>query len=413
LDFQLYKRALPGICKKMQPSWAWCGIVACCCLISPARGETQDVAPLLAKLREVGPEGKGHRAASDAWSKLARSDAQQLPTILAGMDGAELLAANWIRAAVDAIAERQLATGGKLPTAELERFVKDTRHNPRARRLAFEWISRVDTTAPDRLIPQMLDDPSVELRRDAVARLLDEAAKLKADEKPEAKEKTAAVYERALIAARDDDQIKLASEELKKAGRSFDLPRHFGFLMQWKLIGPFDNKEKKGFAVAHPPEEKVDLEATYPGSQGEVKWTDLSTSDDYGVVDLNKGLGKLKGSLIYAAATFQSSSRKPVEIRVGTPNAYKLWLNGKLIGQANVYHANVKVDQYISRAEMQSGRNVLLVKLCQNEQTEDWAADWKFQLRVCDATGTAILSEDRPSTAASASTAGGAAAKTE
>jgi hypothetical protein len=38
---------------------------------------------------------------------------------------------------------------------------------------------------------------------------------------------------------------------------------------------------------------------------------------------------------------------------------------------------------------------VILVKCLQNEQTEDWAQNWDFQLRVCDATGTAVLSMDR------------------
>jgi hypothetical protein len=33
--------------------------------------------------------------------------------------------------------------------------------------------------------------------------------------------------------------------------------------------------------------------------------------------------------------------------------------------------------------------------IAQNEQTEAWAQDWKFQLRVCDDIGTAILSADR------------------
>jgi hypothetical protein len=36
------------------------------------------------------------------------------------------------------------------------------------------------------------------------------------------------------------------------------------------------------------------------------------------------------------------------------------------------------------------------VKLCQNEQKEKWTVEWEFQLRVCDSTGTAILSTDRP-----------------
>ena len=130
---------------------------------------------LLAKLRAVGPNGVGHREATAAWSELARADADKLPEILAGLDGAGPLAANWIRTAVDAIAERQLQQGRTLPAAELEKFVLDKQRDPRARRLAYEWLVRVDASAKDRLIPGMLDDPSWEMRRDAVARLIDQA----------------------------------------------------------------------------------------------------------------------------------------------------------------------------------------------------------------------------------------------
>jgi hypothetical protein len=34
-----------------------------------------------------------------------------------------------------------------------------------------------------------------------------------------------------------------------------------------------------------------------------------------------------------------------------------------------------------------------VVKVCQNEQTEPWAQNWAFQLRLCDATGKAIASK--------------------
>ena len=43
------------------------------------------------------------------------------------------------------------------------------------------------------------------------------------------------------------------------------------------------------------------------------------------------------------------------------------------------------------------GTNVILLKICQNEQTESWAQDWEFQLRVCDGLGTAVLATNRPS----------------
>ena len=147
------------------------------CLVPPgmAAAASPDLAPFVQALRNVQPEGKGHLAATSAWAELTeQAGVGDLPAILAGMDGAGPLAANWLRAAVDAIAERHLHANGTLPTQGLERFLAQEKHNPRARRLAFEWIARVDPAAPDRLIPGMLDDPSLELRRDAVATMADD-----------------------------------------------------------------------------------------------------------------------------------------------------------------------------------------------------------------------------------------------
>src|SRR5262245_11850510 len=127
--------------------------------------------PHLKAILAVGDKGRGNAEAAKAWNELVKADAAAIPGLLAALDGASPLAANWIRGAIDAIAERELP-GGKLPTAALEKFALDTSHAPRARRLAFEWLARADKTAPDRLIPGMLQDPSVEFRRDAVARLL-------------------------------------------------------------------------------------------------------------------------------------------------------------------------------------------------------------------------------------------------
>jgi hypothetical protein len=52
------------------------------------------------------------------------------------------------------------------------------------------------------------------------------------------------------------------------------------------------------------------------------------------------------------------------------------------------------MDQFIVRGELKPGKNVILLKVCQNEQKEDWAQVWQFQLRVCDSIGKAILPAD-------------------
>ena len=354
--------------------------------------ERASVETLLDKLQAVGPQGQGHKDAVAASRELAKADAASLPQILAGLDGAEPLAANWIRAAFETIAEREWKRGGRLPAKEFESFLDDRRHHPRARRLAYEWLSKVDSTAPDRWVPRFADDPSLELRRDGVARLIEIADQSAADDFQ--KEKALAQYQLALDAARDLDQIQSIAATMEKLGRSVDLMRQFGFVANWKLIGPFDNVAGRGFNTVYPPEQSVNLTAGYPGKEAEVHWIDGAAHDRFGHVDLNKCLGKHMGATGYAFAEFYSPIDRDVDIRIGTDAAHKIWVNGQLASSSQVYHTGDTIDQYTAKSRLKAGKNTILVKVCQNEQTEDWAQDWKFQLRVCDALGAAILSAE-------------------
>lgn len=340
----------------------------------------------------IGSGGNGNAAAKQAWEALSKASADALPRYLFAIDGKNPLADNYLRSLVDAVAERALERHEKLPIRDLERFLQDQRRNPRARRLAYELIVRADPKSAEQLIPTMLDDPSLELRRDAVARVLESADKQLAKGN---KEPAASLFEKALRSARDEDQVKLASEKLKELGRTVDLQRHFGFIAAWKLIGPFDNSGEKGYAVAYPPEEKLDFAAEYTGKAGAVKWIDHVTTDDYGNVDLNTAIGKHMGAVGYAAAEFHCDQPRAIDLRIGTDCANKIWLNGRLVHQAEIYKALTKLDQYIAKSELKAGRNLILLKICQNEQTEDWAQDWKFQFRICDEAGAPVLSEDR------------------
>jgi len=368
-----------------------------------ADGEAPDLAQHLAALRAVGAEGRGNADASRAWRQVSRAGATALPSILAAMDGAGPVSANWLRAAVEAIAERTILAGGTLPAEELERFVLDTRHNPRARRLAYEWLARVDAKAPDRIIPVLGDDPSVELRRDAVERALVEAVTLfDAGRKPEA----GASYRRALTLARDADQIGSIAAKLKELGEQVDLPRHFGFVTSWRLIGPFDNTGAKAFGVAYPPEKELELQAEYEGKGCKARWKDFVSKDDYGVVDLNLALGKQPGVVAYALAEFSSDRARKIEIRLGCVTAWKLWVNGEYLFGHEEYHHGMELDQFRVEAELRQGRNTILLKVCQNEQTEDWAQEWRFQLRVCDGAGTAVLPSATSTTPAAPAVSG-------
>ncbi|MFN0018128.1 MAG: hypothetical protein ACKVP0_07715 [Pirellulaceae bacterium] len=347
-----------------------------------------DLAKNLAKVRAVGVKGEGHREAGVAAKALANANAADLPAILAAMDGSNVLAENWLRGIAEAVAQK--GASGKLPVAELEKFLAQTKHSPRARRLAYEIIAGVDDTAQARLIPTLLSDPSLELRRDAVALALADAAKA------EGKDAAKAAYRKAFSASRDHDQIKLAAEKLKELGDTVDLATHYGFLTTWQIIGPFDNTGDKGWNIVYPPEEKVDLAASYPGLKGEISWKETTSQDDFGLVDLTKVLDKHKGAIAYASTEFISEKDQEVDLRLGCINANKVWLNGEEITANHVYHAGQQIDQYLAKGKMKKGKNAILLKICQNEQTEMWAQNWQFQFRICDTIGTAILSQDRP-----------------
>jgi hypothetical protein len=117
------------------------------------------------------------------------------------------------------------------------------------------------------------------------------------------------------------------------------------------------------------------------------------------MVDVNKAYpGMLKEVTAYAYTVYEAGEACDVELRLGCKNAWKIWLNGKLVFERDEYHRGTRIDHYQLKARLREGPNTLLVKLGQNEQTQPWTKEWQFQLRVCDATGTALLAANRPAT---------------
>ncbi len=353
------------------------------------------IAEALAIIKAVGREGRGNVEAGRAWKQVSAADSARLPEIFRSMDDAGPLAFNWLRTGVDVIVDREIAAGGALPLTDLGEFLMEVQHRPDARALAYEIIARVDLPTAEALLPGLLHDPSVDLRRGAVQRLIDEAAKTREEGNQDG---AALLFRQALGAARDLDQIQEAAKQIRELGRPVDLPRHFGFLMHWNVIGSFDNTGREGFDAVYPPEKEIDFEATYPGKEKEAGWSEYVTSDEYGMVDINEPYGMLKEVVAYAYTEFNSETSRPAELRLGCKNAWKVWVNGEFVFGRDEYHRGMRIDQYRLPVQLDEGKNTILVKLCQDHQTQDWTVEWQFQLRVCDATGTAILAPDRPPT---------------
>jgi hypothetical protein len=367
-------------------------VAACAAAAGPVSAPAADLNKASETIRRVGPDSDGSAAAAGAWKELTRADVNQVPQLLTAMDGANALARNWLRAALDPILDRARGENRPFPLAELEKLVRDARHDPQARRLAYELVLEKDKSAAERLLPGMLNDPSQDLRRDAIAHLLDRAERLQsADKKSEA----LPLFEKAFAAARDREQVDKIAKRLRALGQQVDLPAHWGLVMDWKLIGPFPNKDQKGVDTVYPPEKEINLQGEYEGKAGTVHWQDYTTKNEAGVVDLILVLGKHTEVVCYALTEFTSPQERDVEVRLGCVTTFKLWVNGELVLARYDAYTGSRMDSYKVPIHLKRGKNTFLLKSCRDEPPPQ-VPDWKYMLRVCDETGGAILSATRP-----------------
>lgn len=345
--------------------------------------ETIDIAASAAAIKRVERFGVGNIEASKAVQSLSDLPASRLPELLSSMAGSSPLAANYFRAAAEASAE---SDPNAVPVNELTAFLLDRSNDPYARSLAFDLVTDRMPERRSELIATFNDDPCLELRFMAIEQAMTAIKAMVAEDR---KEEATAAYTTLLEDARNADQIAAIAGELEQLGSPVDLTKHFGFLTSWRLIGPFDNRDRIGFDAVYAPEDTVDFAGAYAGKEGEVKWIEHTTTEANGTVNLNSAIGKHMGAVAYAYTTVVAPEAMSVYVRFGSPNGNMVWVNGELVLSNHVYHAGFAIDQYSGKVDLVKGENHILVKVCQNEQTDAWAQDWIFQLRLSDETGKA------------------------
>ncbi|MFN3149777.1 hypothetical protein [Bremerella sp.] len=365
------------------------GIVLMLSASSLVAGEATELSE---KINAISSDAVGYPAAVEAVAALSNMNADAIPEVLAAMKQDRPVAANWLRGAVEAIADKARQEGNPIANGTLIAFIETNSHSPKSRSVAFNLLKQQDDAAAQKLIPSFENDASLELRLLAVDKLVEVA---KAQLKSEQKEDAIATYQQALTATRNANQAKVIADALKELDVEVDTTEHFGFLKNWHVIAAFDFGKGEGFDVAYPPEEEIDLEASYPSKfvddiPAPAKWKPLQLGKGEKRVDFNKAFAPVKEVVGYAVTTFDSDQPQEVELRWGSPNATKVWVNGELVASDKVYHAGDKFDQYTAKAKLNAGENTILVKLVQNEQTQSWTNVWHFDLRVCDHLGTAI-----------------------
>ena len=346
----------------------------------------QDLAQEIAVLRTVQAGDEGTRLALPAIARLKSGTIADLIPVLNAMKDAAPIGRNYLALAANSLHRK----GSAALTSQLEEFVEDRSQDGEARYMVFQWLTANDQQVRATKLALMIDDPSLELRFAAIELATKQVEGL------ENQVDRAAKLSELFHSSRQPMQVIRLAKKLTDLAKPVDTIKHFGFLTQWNLIGPFDNANELHFDTVYDVEKdllanKFDTSSSYPGKHDKVSWLQHTSDNQEGVVNVADLYIKEKGAIVYAVKILTFKEAQRVELRLGTINANKVWWNSELVTANKVYHSAMEIDQYVGPIEVRSGANQVVLKLCQNEQTQPWAQDWKFQVRICKPDGTAVL----------------------
>ncbi|KLU05842.1 hypothetical protein RISK_002474 [Rhodopirellula islandica] len=373
---------------------------------------TETIANRLVKtLNGVEAEGVGHAAAMELMSESLQATPVTTPQLFATLNSmaeANPRAKNWLRLLASQqieLADSKAKTGSTERSfdADLLTFFNDRTHDGDARYLVYRHLIDRDPERLETLLEQAVDDPFIPLRYLAIQRKLKLADDLEGENAIEA-------YLELLPLARHPDHLRDITGSLKKLDRPVQLAKQLAMIMRWHVIAPFDNQDSEGFDQVTDVETQyvdspLDVElldqsfAAKPSSGNDptpademLDWQPLATDDNAGMVDLNPTYNNAKEAIAYAVCYFElpEDETTDAQARLGSINANKVWVNGEPVLSNEVYHSGSSIDQYVSNCRLHPGLNSVLLKICQNNQTDPWAQDWHFQFRLTDSTGRGI-----------------------
>jgi len=168
-----------------------------------------------------------------------------------------------------------------------------------------------------------------------------------------------------------------------------------GFITNWLVVGPFpnpgDRPDNKGFNVDYlknygGEEKHVPFKGMEIGRDDgtTVKWIPYeakygSKIDFFEVAHLGLGYNA-EDVLAYAACWLECGEDMQVELKVGSDDGYKLWVDHNLLGLQHVYRSAYQ-DQETYPLKLSKGTHIILIKVDQ-----DYGA-FEFMLRLATVSG--------------------------
>ena len=102
-----------------------------------------------------------------------------------------------------------------------------------------------------------------------------------------------------------------------------------------------------------------------------------------GYIDLKENLKRYNWSVGYGIIYVKSPDEKDVQLRVGTNDATKIWLNDKLVWNFNIGRDAIFDDDLVN-VSLKPGLNKILIKVCNRISL------WGFYFRITDENGNGM-----------------------
>jgi len=150
---------------------------------------------------------------------------------------------------------------------------------------------------------------------------------------------------------------------------------------KWLVIGPFDHKN--GFNKKFPPEKEIRFDRNYKGKNQKVTWQHANDSYQEGYINLKEILKQYNWSVGYGLIYVKCSEKKDVQLRVGTNDATKIWLNNKMVWNFNIGRDAIFDDDIIN-VSLKPGLNKILIKVCNRISL------WGYYFRITDEKGNGV-----------------------
>ena len=167
---------------------------------------------------------------------------------------------------------------------------------------------------------------------------------------------------------------KETREATKEATLAYYRPRLE--LSPWSVVGPFDNTGQNKHDVVYPPERLIDMQGEYEGKDGRtVRWSEID-DDGWMMIDLKRFGDEADNTdaIAYLYREIVSEGEAQVDFEMGSDDGVKLWFNGRLVVDADVYRG-MNIQDHLLELSLKPGRNTLLVKVTQG------VGGWQFQMR--------------------------------